>query len=358
MRNSGKSSASATCSKSARASSTTRSEGSSVDDLRHDPLDVRPRHTVVAHPLPDLRAGDLGGRSVLHQVVDRRRSDTRQPGRDVADPDGDVRAHALLGDLARRRDDVQQVGGLGGDILALSLELVRLLAERRVEDLLRDRNEIRVRDPRAVESVSRLSHLVLANLRQRDLVHLGITPARDERGHAADRVRAARVTRADEKLGVRAHERHGHRHLEAIREHEVVSVSELLDHREDVVPTAGVQPGRVVAQLVQDLLHLERRQDRLDEDRRLDRPLRQPQAVLREAEDVVPEPRLEVALELREVEVRAGSALEQARRVPREVDAEVEQARGDGPEVHLHVLLGEMPAARPTRSTATSSFSA
>ena len=183
------------------------------DDLRHDPLDVGPRHALVAHPLPDLRAGDLGGRSVLHQVVDRRRADAGEPRRDVADPDRDVRAHALLGDLARRRDDVQQVGGLGGDVLAPSVELVRLLAERRVEDLLRHGNEIRMRDPGAVESVARLSHLVLANLRQRDLVHLGITPARDERGHAADRVRAARVARADEELGVRAHERHGHRDL-------------------------------------------------------------------------------------------------------------------------------------------------
>ena len=40
-----------------------------------------------------------------------------------------------------------------------------------------------------------------------------------------------------------------------------------------------------------------------------------PSAILREAEDVVPEPRLEVALELREVEVRPRPALEQPLRV-------------------------------------------
>ncbi len=54
-----------------------------------------------------------------------------------------------------------------------------------------------------------------------------------------------------------------------------------------------------------------------------------------------------MALELGEIEVGAGSTLEQARRVPREVDTEVEQARGDRSKVHLQVLLGEVPAARP-----------
>ena len=112
-----------------------------------------------------------------------------------------------------------------------------------------------------------------------------------------------------------------------VGQHELGSVAELLDHGEDVVPAAGVQPGRVLAQLVQDLLHLERGQDRLDENGGLDRPPRDAEPVLREAEHVVPQPRFEMALELREIEVRPGSALEQALDVPLEVDAEVEEAR-------------------------------
>src|SRR5215470_14179933 len=47
---------------------------------------------------------------------------------------------------------------------------------------------------------------------------------------------------------------------------------ELLDDAEQVVPPARVQPGAVVAQLVEDLLHLERRRDRLDQHGRPDRP--------------------------------------------------------------------------------------
>src|SRR5205085_10027802 len=40
---------------------------------------------AVAHPLPDLRAGDLRGGRVLHQVVDRGRPVAAQPRGDVLD---------------------------------------------------------------------------------------------------------------------------------------------------------------------------------------------------------------------------------------------------------------------------------
>ena len=202
-------------------------------------------------------------------------------------------------------------------------------------------------DPRPVEAVAGLARLVLADARERDLVHLGVAPARDERGHAADRVRSTPVTRLHEQLRVRAHERDGHRHLGAVGEHELRPFAELLDHREDVVPAPRVQASRVLAQLVEDLVHLERGEDRLDEDGRLDRPARNPEPVLREAEDVVPEARLEVALELREVEVRPRPALEQPLGVAVEVHAEVEEPAGDVLAVDLDVTLLQVPAARP-----------
>ena len=41
----------------------------------------------VSYPAPDLRARDLGGRGVLHQVVDRRRADAAEPGLEVVDAD-------------------------------------------------------------------------------------------------------------------------------------------------------------------------------------------------------------------------------------------------------------------------------
>ena len=97
----------------------------------------------------------------------------------------------------------------------------------------------------------------------------------------------------------------------------------------------------MLAQLVEDLVHLEGGEDRLDQDRRLDRPARDTEPVLREAEDVVPEARLEVRLELRQVEVAPVAAV-----VAEEVEAEVEERPGDRLAVDLEVALDEMPAAR------------
>ena len=133
----------------------------------------------------------------------------------------------------------------------------------------------------------------------------------------------------------------------AIGQDELGPVAELLDHAEDVVPAAGVQPGRVLAQLVEDLVHLERGEDRLDQHRRLDRPARHAEPVLREAEDVVPEARLEVRLELREVEVAPV-----ARVVAEEVDAEVEQRAGHRPAVDREVPLAR-GASRAAARTAS-----
>ena len=64
-----------------------------------------------------------------------------------------------------------------------------------------------------------------------------------------------------------------------------------------------------------------------------------------EGEDVVPEPGLEVALRLRQVEVRAAAAVEQLLRVVEEVQAEVDQRADDGGAVDHEVLLVEVPAA-------------
>src|SRR5207253_1146193 len=162
-----------------------------------------------------------------------------------------------------------------------------------------DGHEIRMRYPRAVEAVAGLALLVLTHLRERDLVCLGVLARRDERRHAADRMRASAVTGADEQLRVRAHERHRHRYLSAIGQHPVAR-PELLDRAEDVVPPARVEGAPPVAQLVQDLLHLEGREDRLDEDGAANRAGPEAELLLCDRERVGPEASLEVRLELGE----------------------------------------------------------
>ena len=169
---------------------------------------------------------------------------------------------------------------------------------------------------------------------------------RDERRHASHSERAALVRGFAEQLGVAVEEVLVHADLLAVRHDPVAVRVERLDAAEDVVPAAAVEADDVVAQLVEDLVHLERGPQRLDEDSGLDRLLRDLQLVLRVDEDLVPQPGLEVRLHLRQVEIRTRAALDQLLRVMEEVQREVDDAARRGLAVDQDVLLFEMPAAR------------
>ena len=124
--------------------------------------------------------------------------------------------------------------------------------------------------PGSVVTLRCFPGLVLGNPGKGPLGHIRVTTVGDEGGHAADGVGAPAMTGRHLKLGVRLHEGHRHRHLRAIGQDELAVAAELLDDREDVVPAAGIETGRVLPQLEEDLVHLERRQKRLDQDRGLD----------------------------------------------------------------------------------------
>jgi hypothetical protein len=102
----------------------------------------------------------------------------------------------------------------------------------------------------------------------------------------------------------------------------------------------------VVAQLIQDLVHLESGGQRLDQDGGLDGAPLQADAVLGVAEDVVPQPRLEVGLHLGQVEERRQTRGEQRRPGVEEVHAEVKQRARNRLAVDQQVALGQVPAPR------------
>src|SRR2546422_758613 len=201
-------------------------------------------------------------------------------------------------------------------------------------------------DPRPIETVVCLPGLVVANPRECRFGDSGIPPIGYERRHPAERERTAPVAGLDEQLGVRAHERDGHRDLGPIRQDELLPVTELLDDAEHVVPAAGVESGAVIAELVEDLVHLEREGQHFDEHGRFDRSAIELELVLGPAEDLLPEPRLEVALELGQIEIRTGPTIEQTSRVVERVQAEVDDRAGDRETVGVEMLLDEMPSAR------------
>ena len=200
--------------------------------------------------------------------------------------------------------------------------------------------------PGAVEAVAALALLVFAHASDGSRIDLGVLPAGDECRHAADRVRPPLVAHVDQPLRVGAHERHRHRELHAVRQHLVRARAERLDEAEQVVPPSGVQPRRMFAQLVQDLLHLERGGQRLDEHRRADGTARNAERLLRREEDVVPQACLEMVLELGQVEVRATATSDQLGGVVEEVQAKIHQARRCWRVVDAQVPLLEVPPAR------------
>ena len=187
--------------------------------------------------------------------------------------------------------------------------------------------------------------LVLAHLCKSALRYFLIPPIRDERRHPADCVRAALVANTNEALRVCTHERNTHRDVRAIRQNEGVVMRKFLDDAEDVVPAACVQTGSMIAQLVQNLFHLECREDRFDEHGRADGAAWNSNSLLCEIEDIVPQTRFEMALHLRQVEVGATATIDQRLCIVEEVHSEIEQTRGNSFSLHLDMLFRQVPAA-------------
>src|SRR5439155_1470014 len=176
-----------------------------------------------------------------------------------------------------------------------------------------------------------------------------ILATRDERGHAADSVGPPTMARPHEQVRICPHEGYCHRHLGPIGQDELLPIPELLDDAEDVVPPARVEARGVVPEFVQDLLHLEGRRNRLDEGGGLHGADRDAEGLLREPEHLVPEASLQMALHLRQVEVRAGPAGSKLLRVVAEIEPEVHQAPRDRYAVDNHVLLREFPTTERGR---------
>ena len=135
------------------------------------------------------------------------------------------------------------------------------------------------------------------------------------------------MTGLDAEQRIRAHEMRRHRDERAIGEQEIRFAAKLFDAGKNVIPAAAVEPGRMLAQLVKNLVHLECRQNGFDQDRRADRALRNAKLVLRQLEDVVPKARFEVALHFRQIKIRAAAARDQFLGVVKKEEAEIEERR-------------------------------
>ena len=103
----------------------------------------------------------------------------------------------------------------------------------------------------------------------------------------------------------------------------------------------------MLAQLVQDLVHLEGGRQGLDQNGRPEVPPRNAKLGLRQKKGFVPKPRLEVALHLGQVEVRRRASFEPFPGVVEDEEPEVEEGARDRSAIDRHVSLRQVPASRP-----------
>src|SRR6202045_4140474 len=101
--------------------------------------------------------------------------------------------------------------------------------------------------------------------------------------------------------------------------------AELLDETENVIPAPAIQPRGMIAQFVKDLVHFECRQNSFDQDGGANRSARNAQFVLGKTEHVVPQPRLQMTLHLRQVEVRTSAFAQQCRGVVKKEQPKIKQ---------------------------------
>ena len=146
-----------------------------------------------------------------------------------------------------------------------------------------------MRNPRAIVPVAGFAFLVGAHLGDGFLIRHWIGLHRNVRGHSTHGVDVAPMTRLDGKFRITAHEVGRHRDLRAIGQHGMGVAGKFLDEAEDVIPAAAIQPRRVLAQFIENLIHLEGREDGFDQHGALMLACRQTDLLLRAEKDVVPQ---------------------------------------------------------------------
>src|SRR5260370_40044758 len=143
------------------------------------------------------------------------------------------------------------------------------------------------------------------------------------------------------------HEMRSHRDQRAISEDEIWLISESFDAAKDIIPTTAVQTGRVIAQFIKDLIHFERCENGLDQDRCSDAPAWNPDFILSKVEDIIPKPRLKMALHLGQVKIRTATSGDEFFRIVKQIETKIEKAPGHRFPINQQMFFDKVPPARP-----------
>ena len=134
----------------------------------------------------------------------------------------------------------------------------------------------------------------------------------------------------DQQARVGAQERFIHGHDLAIRQYAVGIVFQGFDVAENIVPASAVQADNVVAQGVQNFIHLEHGWQRFNQQRGFDGAARQVETIFRIAEDLAPPGRFLPGLRFWQIEIRAAAFCQQVLVVVEEIEREIKQAARNG----------------------------
>lgn len=173
----------------------------------------------------------------------------------------------------------------------------------------------------------------------------------------------AAVAGLDQQAHISVHEGHGHGHRRTVGKNEFRILAELLDEREDVIPSAAVESRTVLPKFINDLqlqsvfcrydggerkpylVHFESSSDCLNENCGTNGSSRNANVVLREIEHIIPQPGFQMGFHLGQIEVGAGATLDQLLRIMEEVETKVEEAAGDWLSIDSEMLLLQVPAS-------------
>ena len=221
----------------------------------------------MVDPLPQLGPADLRSGCILHQIEKRNASNATQPGFQIADAHRDILFHPCLGDLGFRHSE--QVDRRDIEIFKFAADLVGL-GHISIENLFRKRDQARVRHPGAIMTVGSFAFLISSDLLHRRLIRHRIFFVRNISGHAAHGMNFPAMASLDQQLAIAAQEMSRHGYAPAVRQNIFGIVGELLDEAENIVPASGIQARRMLAQFIQDFVHLKGSQDGLNENRGFD----------------------------------------------------------------------------------------
>lgn len=298
---------------------------------------------TVLDPLPQLRSRHFRSRSVFHEVVDGHTSDTTEPAFHVAQADVEVFPDAVFGHGAGHVR-VQQI--ILGHVHVLAA-FEHLVGGRHmlIENLGSNGCEGWMCHPGAVVASTDFTEFVLSDFVHGLVVGLRVVLDGDLSSHTTHCMDASTMASLDQKSDIGVHEGYSHGDVVSVRQDKLRVLAEFLDKGKDIIPTATVETGRVVAKLIDDFIHLKSGQNGLDEDSTADGSSSHANIVLRKVEDIVPESGFKVRFHLGQIEIRTGASLDKLKGVVEEIETKVEERSRHGLTVDGEVLLFEMPTS-------------